>query len=601
MTDASTPASATEIEQDYRARLAQRRAALAARERTHANYGYARLAVFGSAIAMLAIGGFDAINWLPVPFFAFLVLAFAHARVLNARDRAAFAVGFYERGLARLAHQWIGHGRDGRHLTPQNHRYAEDLDIFGRGSLFELLATTRTHAGEETLAGWLLDPAEPDVVNARQAAVRELAPRLDLRERVAVMGDTLKVGVHARLLRQWAATPISLGGPGVRVAIALLVAGTMSTMVYWLASDRFGIVFAAFAIGQLLTAAFFKGRVGAVGEAVDEPAHDLDLLADLLRTIETESFTAARLRQIQAAVTGTGRPASAEIARLSQLTALLASRHNVMFAIPAGMLMWATQWAFAIEGWRARAGSHIPGWLDAVGEFEALLALATFSAEHPDYVFPDVIAGSPRFVAESVAHPTLPASAVGNSVALGDGSTRLLIVSGSNMSGKSTLLRAVGTNAVLAQAGAPVRARACRLSAIDVGAAIRVQDSLTDGQSRFFAEISRLKDVVDLVGRRQGAVLFLFDEILGGTNSHDRRIGSEALLAGLIDAGAIGLVTTHDLALGEMADRFAGKAENVHFADQFDAGGLTFDYHLRPGIVRTSNAIALMRSIGLRV
>jgi hypothetical protein len=386
VTDVSTP-SAAAVEQDYRARLAQRRATLAARERTHANYGYARLAVFGSAIAMLAIGGFDAINWLPVPFFAFLVLAFAHARVLNARDRAAFAVGFYERGLARLAHQWIGQGRDGRHLTPPNHRYAEDLDIFGRGSLFELLATTRTHAGEETLAGWLLDPAEPGVVNARQAAVRELAPRLDLRERVAVMGDTLKVGVHARLLREWAATPISLGGTGVRLALAVIVAGTLSTMVYWLASDHFGVVFATFAISQLLTAAFFKARVGAVGEAVDEPAHDLDLLADLLRTIETESFTAVRLRQIQAAVTGSGRPASAEIARLSQLTALLASRHNVMFAIPAGMLMWATQWAFAIEGWRARAGSHIPGWLDAVGEFEALLALATFSAEHPDYVF----------------------------------------------------------------------------------------------------------------------------------------------------------------------------------------------------------------------
>ncbi len=589
------------IEREYRSRLGQRRAALAARERTHAHYAYARLAVVAAAIAILAIGGFAAARWLLAPLATFVVLAIAHARLLNARDRAASAVGFYERGLERITHQWAGRGRDGRHLAPKAHIYADDLDIFGRGSLFELLATTRTHAGEGTLADWLLEHAPPSVVRARQEAVRELAGRLDLRERVAVMGDQLGLGVHADLLRQWSATPIALRGAGTRAAVAALVLSTVATLAWWMRTSELGAVLVVLAVAQLVTAALFKARVSTVIEAVDEPAHDLDLLADLLRTIESEPFAAGRLRELQAAVRSSGRQASAEIGRLSQLTALLASRQNVLFAIPAGILMWATQWAFAIEAWRSRAGVHIPDWLDVVGEFEALLALATFSAEHPDYVFPEIVEDGSSLAAEGMAHPTLPPAAAVNAIVLGRASPRLLIVSGSNMSGKSTLLRAIGANVVLAQMGAPVRATAFRLSPLAVGAAIRVQDSLTDGRSHFFAEITRVKEIVDVVSAKRGAVLFLLDEILGGTNSHDRRIGSEAVLAGLVQAGAIGLVTTHDLALGEIAARLPGQAENVHFEDQFDDGRLSFDYRLRPGIVRTSNAIALMRSIGLDV
>lgn len=589
------------VEREYRARLAQRVAALGARERTHARYAYTRLAVVASAVAIVAVSGFGAANWVLVPLAAFVVVAIAHGRVLNARDRARSAVAFYERGLERVTHQWVGRGRDGRHLAPAAHLYAEDLDIFGRGSLFELLATTRTHAGEETLAQWLLSPAPPDVVRARQDAVRELSGRLDLRERVAVMGDQLGLGVHAGLLRKWSQSPVVLAGIVTRLAVAALVASMLVTLVWWGRTGEHGIALVVLAAAQLSVAALFRTRVSAVVEAVAEPSHDLDLLADLLQTIETEPFEAGRLRELQAAVRSSGRQASAEIGRLSQLAALLASRQNVVFAIPAGMLMWATQWAFAIETWRARAGVHVPEWLDVVGEFEALLALATFSAEHPDCVFPQFVDEGAMIEADGVAHPTLPASAVPNALVLGSSSPRLLIVSGSNMSGKSTFLRAIGANVVLAQMGAPVRAAAFRLSPLAVGAAIRVQDSLTDGRSHFFAEITRVKEVVDLAAARHGAVLFLLDEILGGTNSHDRRIGSEAVLTGLVRAGAIGLVTTHDLALGEIADRMPGLADNMHFEDQFVEGRLSFDYRLRAGIVRTSNAIALMRSVGFEI
>jgi DNA mismatch repair ATPase MutS len=378
-------------------------------------------------------------------------------------------------------------------------------------------------------------------------------------------------------------------------------------------------VLVAMAIAQMAVAAAFKARVTEVIEAVDEPAHDLALLAELLDVIERQPVVSPGLKQLQTRIGSTGRTASAEIRALSRLVAMLSSRNNVMFAIPAGILMWATQWAFAIEAWRSRAGARIPEWLDVVGEFEALLALATFTAEHPDYAFPvfsDGPAGVTHLEIERAAHPTLGPGAVANSVSLegtrdrhatgaaqaaGPALPALLVVSGSNMSGKSTLLRAIGANFVLAGMGAPVRAARMHVSPLTLGASIRVVDSLTDGRSRFMAEITRLKAIVDAAAARQGGLLFLLDEILSGTNSHDRRVGAEALLTTLVRTGAIGLITTHDLALGEIADRLPGAAANVHFEDQFVDGSLRFDYKLKPGVVQTSNALALMRSIGIDV
>lgn len=594
----TSPPSA--IAADYLDRLDDRRRRLAAGERIHAWFGYARLAIVAAAVVIFWRLGIAGLIWLLIPLAAFVLVAFAHARLLNRTDRVRSAIYFYERGLARIHHEWIGHGRPGDNHRQPDHLFADDLDLFGRGSLFELLATTRTRAGEETLAGWLLTPSGHEVARARQNAVRELAGRLDLRESVAVLGDHVKVAVDAPLLRRWAARRVGLGRPMIRVGVGLLVAVTMTTLFWWWWTGEAGTLAAILLIVQVLVGAALRPRVVAVIEAVDEPAHDLDVLASLLRAIEGETFSSPHLRQLQQALSGT-HTASDEIARLSRRVALLASRANVMFAVPAGFLMWATQWAFAIEAWKGRAGVHIPHWLAVVGEFEALLSLGGFAAEHPDFVYPDLVDGDPEIAATTLAHPTLGAEAVPNDLALGGASPQLLVVSGSNMSGKSTWMRTIGVSVVLARMGAPVRARAMRLSPLDIGAAIRVQDSLTDGRSRFYAEILRLKHVVDLARKRKGAVLFLLDEILSGTNSHDRRIGAEAVMVGLVESGAVGLVTTHDLALASITERLGRRAFNAHFDDRFDEGVLHFDYRLKPGVVRTSNALALMRSIGIEV
>jgi DNA mismatch repair ATPase MutS len=257
-------------------------------------------------------------------------------------------------------------------------------------------------------------------------------------------------------------------------------------------------------------------------------------------------------------------------------------------------LLWSAQIAMAIERWRRISGPHISGWIGAVGEFEALMALAGYSYEHPNDIFPELLdAAGGRLEARRLAHPLMSESqSVPNDVSLG-GELRLLIVSGSNMSGKSTLLRAVGLNLVLAWAGAPVRAQSFAVSPLTVGASIRVMDSLQDGKSRFYAEITRLREIVNLANGDR-TVLFLLDELLSGTNSHDRKIGAEAIVRSLIDRGAIGMITTHDLALAHIA-------VNVHFADTLEDGRLRFDYQLMPGIVERSNALDLMRSVGLEV
>jgi DNA mismatch repair ATPase MutS len=331
-----------------------------------------------------------------------------------------------------------------------------------------------------------------------------------------------------------------------------------------------------------------------------QPAVHLALLADLLALLERERFAAPGLVGLQDAVRSAGTPPSRRIAQLQRLVNLLDAHRNQVFALVSFVLLWRTNFALAIESWRAESGSAVPRWLAAIGELEALLALASHAYEHPGDPFPELVDGPPRFDGTALGHPLLPADrCVRNAVALDD-RRRVLIVSGSNMSGKSTLLRTVGVNVVLALAGAPVRAERLVLTPLAVGAAIRITDSLQEGTSRFYAEVKRLSQIVT-IGRGPLPLVFLLDEILSGTNSHDRAIGAEAIVRSLAGRGALGLVTTHDLALARIADTLGAPAANVHFEDHLEDGRMCFDYTMRPGVVTKSNALALMRAVGLEV
>jgi DNA mismatch repair ATPase MutS len=345
---------------------------------------------------------------------------------------------------------------------------------------------------------------------------------------------------------------------------------------------------------------YYRDRVRAVIDAVSEPAKDLQILSSLLGRLEKEQWKSEKLRELRAALDTEGVAPSAAIRKLVRIVEWLNSRLNPLFAASAApLLLWSTQFAFAVEQWRAEHGSAIGKWLDAVGEMEALCSLAAYAYEHPTDVFPEIVQGETHLEGVDMRHPLLPSEkSVANSVHL-DTRQQILIISGSNMSGKSTLLRTVGVNAVLALAGAPVRAKGMRLSILAIGATIRVMDSLQQGTSRFYAEIQRLRDIMELA--KKMPTLFLLDEILHGTNSHDRAVGAEAVIRGLIGRGAIGLVTTHDLALTRLADALTPRAANFHFQDHLENGRMVFDYRLRTGIVEKSNALELMRAVGLEV
>lgn len=590
---------------EYRRRLDARRAEHARLERLDARYASMRLAVFSAAAVLLwaSATGRAGAWWLLAPVAAFLVLVVRHDRVLRAHRAAGRAVRFYELGLARLEDRWMGLGSSGERFRDDAHPYANDLDLFGRGSIFELISIARTGAGEETLAGWLLQPAAPDVVGGRQAAVQELAPLLDLREAVAVAGSAVGTRGDRAALVAWATAPRVLSPTWLRGVAVACTALLLASAGYWIATGVSAWFLGVVAL-QMLAVAPIRAAVDAVLHGATGPAADLDIVVELLQLVERQTFTSPALAALQQRLGTGGVPASRAVAGLHTLVERHDWQHNPFFAPVSALLLWGTHLAWAIEAWRAAHGNPVAGWLEALGTAEALVSISAYRYEHPDHPFPTVepLSSSREALIDGVAlgHPIIPAARrVANDVHL-DAATPLLVVSGSNMSGKSTLMRTVGVNVVLALAGAPVCARALRLTPVVIGATLRIQDSLQEGRSRFYAEITRLRDITV---RAEGPepLLFLLDELFHGTNSHDRVIGAEGVLKYLIDRGAIGFVTTHDLALTAVADRLAPRARNVHFEDWFDQGDLHFDYRMKEGPVTRSNAVALMRAVGLPV
>jgi hypothetical protein len=586
----------------YEQRLATHRAESARLANADRITSLSRIAFFIAIPVALTFS----LGWLAgVAAAGFVGLVIAHEHVIRRRRRADAAARFCEGGIERMGDAWVGRGIDGHEYLEPHHPFAADLDLFGRGSLYELLCLAATAAGRATLARWLLHPeaATGGDVRARQEAVEELRDRVELREELAVLGADVAGEIDSAELQAWAGEPPLLGRSGERLgamAVTLLlvtsfvlfaVDGTAALRFEQTLSMALTAPFGVMVIVALLFVRTLQARVARIIGAVERREPALALLGVLLARLERERFQAPRLAVLQEAIRG----AAPEIERLRRLVALLEARRNQFFAPFAALLLWSVHLAFAIDRWRHQSGGRIARWIESVGELEALLSLSSFAFEHPDFVRPEIVEGDATFDAAAAAHPLIPAARrVPNDVSLG-GELRLLIVSGSNMSGKSTMLRTIGINAVLALAGAPVCATRLRVAPMAIGASISIHDSLAEGASRFYAEILRIRDIMGM----RPPLLFLLDELLAGTNSHDRRIGAEAIVRGLVERGAVGLATTHDLALAAIADEAALRAANVHFEDHIEGDRVIFDYRMRPGVVTKSNALALMRAAGL--
>jgi hypothetical protein len=402
-----------------------------------------------------------------------------------------------------------------------------------------------------------------------------------------------------RLWVQETARPISLKQ---RMAATVLGVSAVLGVIAW----AMGYGLAPFLIVVLFEILFFASvlrEIRHIGAEADAAGSGLTILSQVVELLSQKSFESEHLKNVRDSLETEGHPLAWQISRLRNLIqSLNNSLQNQFFAPLAFLLGITVHVAHRVELWRDRIGSHIPEWLDAVGEIEAIMSLAGYAFERPGDVFPELVeeSGATHFEAKQLGHPLIPSDkCIRNDIRI-DNEQRLIMISGSNMSGKSTLLRTIGINTVLALAGAPVRTEHMKLSRLQVGSAMRVNDSLQQGASLFYQVISRIKSVVELASESP-PLLFMLDEILQGTNSHDRRVGAEGIIRQLVEDKAIGLVTTHDLALTEIVESFGGAATNIHFEDHLINGKMYFDYCIREGVVKKSNALELMRMIGLNV
>lgn len=561
-----------------------------------------RLGLFlmGLGLAAMSLTSGDLATWWCVfPFGLFLAAVVWHEQVLRRLDRCRRGITYHEANLDRLDHRWQDAQPLGERYVDEQHPYENDLDLFGKGSLFQLLCRARTRLGEDTLAAWLKAAASPSAIDFRQRAINELRDRVDLRETLALLPADVHDSFDQSQLQDWvsrAPHPLSrmlLAAAGLLAVLAVL------TGFGWWVLDWPLAYFVAAVTGELILHFRLKTYLHQVTHDLDRADVGLAILSQVLNVLEAERFQTPFLTALRSQLDTERHPPSWQICRLHRLDAWLDSSLHNQFFVPFAFLLCLPIWlSHAIERWRAKVGPHIAQWLDAVGQFEAISSLAGYAFEHPADPFPEIVGPEPIVDAVGFGHPLIPDDrCVRNDVRFGR-QPQLVMVSGSNMSGKSTLLRTIGSNVVLAFAGAPVRATKLKLSPFVLATSIRVHDSLLEGSSLFFAVISRLKGIVERTGGNT-PLLFLIDEILPGTNSHDRRVGAEAIIRQLLHRGAVGLVTTHDLALTNIVEELGHVAMNVHFEDRLEDGRMTFDYRLRSGVVRRSNALELMRLIGL--
>jgi hypothetical protein len=566
----------------------------------------ARLITFLGALALVTAGvsGEKVALWGAgiVVSVLFVAAVIAQRRTVAKKDVAHTRKEIHDRHLRRMRGELDGLP-DGKGLIADGHGYAGDIDVIGPGSLFQRIDVTHTVHGAQTLASWLAAPSKPDAIRARQEAVRELAAAVELRQELeasALLAADEKSRLDGRPFRAFAELPSYFAQHRwLHVVIyvlplttlALYVAGELAAIhkALWLVPVAAQIALLV-KVGKRAHRAFdlASARQGAV-EAFER----------MLRLVETTEFRSPLLKELKARVCTSGARPSEQLQRLRTWTNNAELRKQALLYIFVNPLtLWDLHILRGLERWNREVGKATGEWFAALGELEALSSLATLAFGDPSATMPE-IADVP-FEARGLCHPLIaPSKRIANDVLL-PGSGSALLITGSNMAGKSTLLRAVGQNVVLALAGGPVCASSMKLPIVRLRASMRVDDSLQRGASYFHAELSKLRSVID-GAEDPPPVMFLLDELLRGTNAQARHIGARAVLVHLLDRGAFGLVATHDIALSTLDEERKGKVVNQHFTDVVVDGEMVFDYKLRPGVVRTSNALRLLTLAGITV
>ncbi len=562
-----------------------------------------------SFFAALILGIFNYTNhwfsmwWFSIYLAFFLTIIVLHEILVLKQNKLKFKLDFHQAGLDRISGKW--REKDFQHAIEADHEhsYAHDLDLFGSSSFFNLLCLAYSQNGKEQLKKWLTIIPSQKTILKRQEATQELTEQLDFRLKLCELAQGIAHTIHPSKLIDWAKKETSFSSKennAFKVIACILSLSMLVSLYISFAYEKGVYAFLIVLMLELIFYSFINKRLKPLLADISAPNKELNYIASILKILEHKNFTSKFLTDLQESLKDHDVLASNEIQRFDKLIKLLDLRRNQLLTFFTFIFMWNVHLGLRIESWREKHGKKIHSWLEAVGEFEAITSISNYAFEHQSDVYPTLSNEDYHFHGIDLGHPLIEDKiCVRNSVDLNP-DCRLFIVSGSNMCGKSTFLRVIGINLVLTYIGAPVRAKSLIVSNLALGSSINVQDSLKEGYSKFFAEITKVKSLMD-DAKKETPLLFLYDELLHGTNSHDRLIGAKAIIAKMLELNAIGLVTTHDLTLTKAIKELKLKAKNVHFRDDFHGDRLVFDYKLHPGVVEKSNALELMRSVGIEV
>ncbi len=535
-------------------------------------------------------------------YIIFAALIHWHNKIEYARKHQLYLGLINQREGERLRGE-LSNFATGQEFQIPNHYYSADLDIFGQNSVFQLLSRAVTRLGQQRLAEWLNNLAPVQEIIDRQESVAELTPDLEWRQELearAMHHDRKTQQLPQGFLR-WLGNPNFFQGKGwLIVATFLLPVLTVASIWYWYQGESH-YPFLGLVLLQFLIAYKFQSQRDEYYEESTGMYETLRSYTDMLLHIEGRTFTSAKAQALQQKLNIGQKPASAHVRQLASIIQYLSARLNTYLSfILNHLLMWDFIWMWRLESWKKNMSENIGEVLNAAAEFEALVSLAAFQYANPKYAVPFISQQPFLFKAEDLSHPLIfRANSTANSISF-SGAGNTVLITGSNMSGKSTFLRAVGVNMVLAFTGAATSARHLAVFPALVYTSMRTEDNLAENTSSFYAELKRLKILIDLTTSGQ-PVYFFLDEILKGTNSHDRHHGAMALIRQLHRRQAAGFVSTHDLELGNMEQELPGAVQNYSFNSFFENGQLRFDYQLTPGICQSFNASQLMRQMGIEM
>lgn len=577
--------------------------------------------ILGFAVSFVFYRTFNSLIGITMGILTLILfgyLAIQHKRVRTQLKYSGILSGLNRKGGERLTGEWVTFPDSGAEFKDENHPYASDLDLFGQASFFQWINSAQTPWGRETLAKMLRQPLkDPSEIVERQEAIAELAKNLAWRQRFESEGilvsDQLK---PTKPLLQWAEeSHEAYLQPLVKLGMRVFPAVTILMVILYAFQLSVPWHVPALLVGiQILLLQVYRKERSQVLTMVFRYESSLKTYTEMLKHLEKQNYNAPWLKVRQESLRDLeGRPAYQQIHKLSKIAEWISNRQNAIFLIVNILTLWDYQCMIALEEWKKKSGRLLKTWLEVLAEVEALSSLSNIRFDNPDWVMPKIVEDPSDQLknhssilkdqngvsAQKMGHPLLTRKRVSNDFEM-KARSGIILITGSNMSGKSTFLRTVGSNLVLAYTGAPVCAEQFRCSLMNLWTCMRVSDNLEQSISSFYAEILRIKQIVE-AAKTDKPIFFLLDEIFKGTNSHDRHHGAKALINQLQKDGALGLVSTHDLELGELEKESKGRVKNYHFREYYQNEEIQFDYKLRTGISTTRNALYLIKMAGIEL